>query len=72
MAYLCEETEIQFLSFNSCWQIDYYHRKESGIHPQSIARGIEQADRQAARSESGRGRSGCDHAFWPTQRQLAA
>src|SRR5262249_44207994 len=46
VAYLFPDTRIQFLALNSCWQIDGFHRKRSGVHPDAVARGIEQADRQ--------------------------
>jgi len=40
------ESGIQFLSFNSCWQIDQFYRKRSGIHVESVANAIKQAQKQ--------------------------
>jgi GTPase SAR1 family protein len=40
------ETGIQFLALNSCWQIDQFHRKRSGIHVEAVAHAIRQAQKQ--------------------------
>ena len=40
------ETGIQFLTFNSCWEIDEFHRKRAGIHPEAVAHALEQAQQQ--------------------------
>lgn len=40
------DTGIQFLLFNSCWQIDEFHRDRSGLHAESVAHAIRQAQQQ--------------------------
>jgi len=40
------ETGIQFLALNSCWQIDQFHRKRSGVHVEAVANAIRQAQKQ--------------------------
>src|SRR5579862_369913 len=40
------ETGIQFLAFNSCWQIDQFNRKRQSIHPDAVANALREADRQ--------------------------
>ncbi len=40
------ETGIQFLTLNSCWEIDKFHRKRAGIHPEGVANAIKQAQKQ--------------------------
>lgn len=42
------ETGIQFLTLNSCWQIDEFHRKRSGLHVEAVARTIKDAQKQEA------------------------
>jgi GTPase SAR1 family protein len=42
-----KETGIQFLTFNSCWEIDEFNRKRAGIHPDAVAQAMHQADQQA-------------------------
>jgi hypothetical protein len=37
---------LQFLLFNSCWELDKTNRKRSGIHPEAVAHAIAQADKQ--------------------------
>jgi small GTP-binding protein len=48
------ETGLQFLTFNSCWEIDQFHRSRSGVHPEAVARALDEAQRQevAARHSS--------------------
>jgi hypothetical protein len=46
LAYLFPETRIQFLTLNSCWQIDQHFRKRSGVHPSAVAQVIREADQQ--------------------------
>lgn len=46
ISYLFSDTQIQFIAFNSCWQIDQFNRKRSGIHPDSVACAIQNADKQ--------------------------
>lgn len=46
LAYLFEDTRIQFLALNSCWEIDQFNRKRSGIHPDSVAHVIRNAKKQ--------------------------
>jgi predicted MPP superfamily phosphohydrolase len=40
------ETGIQFLTLNSCWQIDEFHLKRAGIRPAAVANAIKQAQKQ--------------------------
>jgi hypothetical protein len=40
------ETGIQFLTLNSCWEIDEFHRKRSGMHVEAVANAIRQAQNQ--------------------------
>jgi hypothetical protein len=40
------ETGIQFLALNSCWQIDRFHRKRSGMQVEAVANAIKQAHKQ--------------------------
>lgn len=40
------ETGIQFLVLNSCWQIDQFHRKRSGVSVEAVANAIRQAQKQ--------------------------
>jgi len=44
--YLYADARIQFLTLNSGWQIDQFHRKRSSIHPEAIAQLIRNADIQ--------------------------
>ncbi len=44
--YLFPDTRIQFLTLNSCWQIDEFNRKRSGVHPDAVAHVIREADKQ--------------------------
>jgi small GTP-binding protein len=46
IAYLFEDTGIQFLALNSAWQIDQFGRKRSDIHPEAVAHAIRLADEQ--------------------------
>ena len=39
-------TRIQFLTFNSCWEIDKFDRRRAGIHPEAVAHAIKQAGQQ--------------------------
>ena len=40
------ETGVQFLALNSCWQIDQFNRKRSGLHPMAVAHAISEAQKQ--------------------------
>ena len=40
------ETGIQFLTLNSCWQIDEFNRKRAGLLPEAVANAIKQAQKQ--------------------------
>jgi hypothetical protein len=40
------ETGIQFLTFNSSWQIDRFNRKRSSIHTEAVANALRMAQRQ--------------------------
>jgi hypothetical protein len=44
--YLFPDTRMQFLTLNSCWQIDQFNRKRSGVHPEAVAHLISEADKQ--------------------------
>ncbi len=44
--YLFPDTRIQFLAFNSCWQIDQFHRRRSGIDPRAVAHCLAEATQQ--------------------------
>jgi small GTP-binding protein len=46
IAYLFSEWGIQFLTLNSSWEIDQFHRKRASVHPDAVARVIQAADRQ--------------------------
>lgn len=46
VAYIFPETKLQFLTLNSCWEIDQFHRTRASIHPDALARLIAEADRQ--------------------------
>jgi hypothetical protein len=46
ISYLFPDTRIQFLTLNSCWQIDEFNRKRSGVHPDAVAHVIREADKQ--------------------------
>lgn len=46
VAYIFPETKLQFLTLNSCWEIDQFHRTRASIHPDALARLISEADRQ--------------------------
>ena len=40
------ETGLQFLTLNSCWQIDEFNRKRAGLLPEAVAHAIKQAQKQ--------------------------
>jgi WD40 repeat protein/GTPase SAR1 family protein len=40
------ETGIQFLTLNSCWQIDEFNRKRSGLNVEAVAHVIKEAQKQ--------------------------
>jgi hypothetical protein len=40
------DTGLQFLTLNSCWQIDQFYRKRAGLHPEAVAYAIRQAQKQ--------------------------
>jgi WD40 repeat protein len=40
------ETGLQFLTFNSSWEVDQFHRKRSGLHPEAVARVLREAQKQ--------------------------
>ena len=48
------ETKLQFLTLNSCWEIDQFHRTRASVHPDAVARLIADADRQIQRAISTR------------------
>jgi GTPase SAR1 family protein len=49
------ESKIQFLTFNSCWQIDRFNRKRSGMHPDAVAFALNEADKQLANARASMG-----------------
>jgi hypothetical protein len=42
------DNRIQFLTMNSAWQIDQFHRKRAGVHPEAVARAVRTAQQQEA------------------------
>jgi predicted phosphodiesterase len=46
LSYFFPDTRVQFLALNSCYRIDRFHRKDSGIHPDAVSQAIERADRE--------------------------
>ena len=40
------ETRLQFITLNSCWQIDEFNRKRASLHPEAVAHAIKQAQKQ--------------------------
>ena len=46
MSYLFPDTRIQFLTFNSCWQIDQFHRKRSGVNASAVTNALSEALKQ--------------------------
>jgi GTPase SAR1 family protein/predicted phosphodiesterase/uncharacterized Zn-finger protein len=46
VSYTFPETRLQFLTLNSCWEIDQFHRVRASVHPDAVARLIAEADRQ--------------------------
>jgi small GTP-binding protein len=50
LSYLFHDTGIQFLTFNSAWQIDRFHRKRSGLNAEAVAHAIRSAERDVARA----------------------
>lgn len=50
MAYIFPETKLQFLTLNSCCEIDQFHRTRASVHPDAVARLIAEADRQIQRA----------------------
>lgn len=46
MAFPPIEKGIQFMGFNSSWQIDRFHRKRSGINPDAVENALREANEQ--------------------------
>lgn len=46
ISYLFEDTGIQFLALNSCWEIDEWFHDRASIHEGTLARGLDEADDQ--------------------------
>ena len=44
---------LQFLTFNSCWQIDEFFPDRSGVHPGAVAHCLEEAEKQLKRNNIG-------------------
>jgi WD40 repeat protein/GTPase SAR1 family protein len=40
------QTGLQFLTLNSCWQIDQFNRKRAAVHPEAVAQVLKEAQRQ--------------------------
>jgi len=40
------DTGIQFIAFNSCWEIDEFFRKRASVYPVALARGLDLAQEQ--------------------------
>jgi hypothetical protein len=45
-AYLFEDDSLQFLSFNSCWEIDEWFRDRANLHTAAVVGALERADEQ--------------------------
>jgi small GTP-binding protein len=46
--YLFADTGIQFLAFNSCWEIDEHFQERASVHAGALTRALEKADAQVA------------------------
>jgi hypothetical protein len=46
LAFLFEDTKLQFLTLNSAWEIDEYYRQRCGINDSALSVGLAQADEQ--------------------------
>ncbi len=46
IAYLFPDTRIQFLTLNSCWQIDQFHRRDASVNTTAVAHVIAEAEKQ--------------------------
>jgi metallophosphoesterase superfamily enzyme len=42
------DTRIQFITLNSCWEIDEFYRQRAGVHPEAVANAMAQAQQQEA------------------------
>ncbi|MDB6124829.1 MAG: hypothetical protein JWQ71_3822 [Pedosphaera sp.] len=40
------EEGIQFITLNSCWQIDEFNRKRSGLYPDAVAHALKESQKQ--------------------------
>jgi hypothetical protein len=49
-SYLFPDTRIQFLTLNSAWQIDQFHRTRSAVHFDAVTGVVAQAERQIAQA----------------------
>ncbi len=61
--YLFTETGIQFLTFNSSWEIDEWFPNRAGIHPGALARALEKSEEQV-REQMEKGASVLRIAVW--------
>ena len=61
--YLFTETGIQFLTFNSSWEIDEWFPDRAGINPGALARALEKAEEQV-REQMGKDASVLRIAVW--------
>lgn len=46
LSYLFPETQIQFLTLNSAWQVDKFHRNRHGINPEAVTSAIMSATKE--------------------------
>nr|VFJ57256.1 MAG: WD40 repeat [Candidatus Kentron sp. FM]VFJ58684.1 MAG: WD40 repeat [Candidatus Kentron sp. FM]VFK11876.1 MAG: WD40 repeat [Candidatus Kentron sp. FM] len=46
LAYFFEDTGIQFIALNTAWEIDQFHPRRSGVHPEALANALTAADKQ--------------------------
>lgn len=61
--YLFPETGLQFLAFNSAWEIDEHFRDRAGIHEGALTRALEKAEQQV-KAQMGEGASVLRIAVW--------
>jgi hypothetical protein len=54
--YFFPETGLQFLAFNSAWEVDEWFPDRAGINEGAVARALEKADRQVKQHLSAEGR----------------
>ena len=47
--YFFKDDGLQFLTLNSCWEIDEYFSERSSVHPEAVSQCLAEADRQLKR-----------------------